>query len=128
MSKRRVTSVLLFVLPIAFGVAWAHHSTANFDMTKQLTVAGVVTSFEFMNPHSLIKLDVTGADGAANNYSVFATSRSVLIRYGWRPESVKPGDKITVTGALDRQDPHHMYLLKITFADGKEWGRDEIAQ
>jgi len=59
---------------------------------------------------------------------VFLTSRSVLLRYDWRPTSIKLGDTITITGAPDRTDPLHMYLLKIRFADGAEWGRDEILQ
>lgn len=124
----RTARYIVFAIAAWCGLALAHHSTANFDMTKKVTITGTATAFDFMNPHSLIKLDVRDDRGEIRHYSVFATSRSVLIRYGWRPESIRAGDTITVNGALDREDATHMYLLKIKFADGKEWGRDEIAQ
>ena len=49
-----------------------------------------------------------------------------LLRYGWRPNSVKVGDTISIEGWPDRTNPHYLYMLKIRFADGTEWSRDEI--
>ena len=109
------------------GPALAHHSTANFDSDKTTTVTGIVSYVSFTNPHSFIDMDVAGADGA-KQYKVFATSKVALLRYGWRPDSVKPGDRITIEGRPDRVDPTQLYLLRITFADGSVWSRDEILQ
>jgi L-ascorbate metabolism protein UlaG (beta-lactamase superfamily) len=107
--------------------AVAHHSTANFDSGRTTTVSGVVTYVSFTNPHSFIDMNVTAAEGV-KPYKVFATSKVALLRNGWRPDSVKPGDTITIEGRPDRTDPTQLYLLRITFADGSKWSRDEILQ
>jgi hypothetical protein len=117
----------LSMLLVVAGSALAHHSTANFDSDKTTTVTGVVSYVSFTNPHSFIDMDVAGADGT-KQYKVFATSKVALLRYGWRPDSVKPGDRITIEGRPDRTDPTQLYLLRITFADGSLWSRDEILQ
>ena len=125
-----MTARLLACLPVLLalaGPAVAHHSTANFDSDKTTTVTGVVSYVSFTNPHSFIDMDVADAAGTTQ-YKVFATSKVALLRYGWRPDSVKPGDKITIEGRPDRTDPTQLYLLRITFADGTAWSRDEILQ
>jgi len=114
------------LLALAQPVA-AHHSTANYDSDKTAKVTGVVTYVSFTNPHSFIDMDVTATDGT-KQYKIFATSKVALLRYGWRPDSVKPGDAITVEGRPDRTDATQLYLLRITFADGTAWSRDEILQ
>ena len=109
--------------------AFAHHSTANFDRSMQIEITGVVTRFQFSNPHSLIQMDVVNdASGETQSYSVFATSRVVLLRYGWRPESIAPGETIRITGHPDFDNPHFVYLTGIRFADGSEWSRNEILE
>lgn len=115
------------------GTAFAHHSTANFDRTKEQTITGTVTYFGFTNPHSFIDIDAPASAGAApaaatqgtsaEPYKVFAPGRVLLVRYDWLPTDVKPGDKVTVTGYPDRKNPHFMYLARITFASGKVWTR-----
>lgn len=123
---RRALACLAVLLAIA-GPAAAHHSTANFDSDKTTKVTGVVSYVSFTNPHSFIDVDVKGADGVTQ-YKVFATSKVALLRYGWRPDSVKAGDTITIEGRPDRTDPTQLYMLRITFADGTAWSRDEILQ
>ncbi len=124
--KTRLLAGLSLLLALA-GPAGAHHSTANFDSDTTTTVTGVVSYVSFTNPHSFIDMDVKGADGT-KQYKVFATSKVALLRYGWTPDSVKPGDRITIEGRPDRTDPTQLYLLRITFADGTVWSRDEILQ
>lgn len=126
MKIRRFFGCVSVLLALAAPVA-AHHSTANFDSDKTTTVTGVVSYVSFTNPHSFIDMDVVGA-GGAKQYKVFATSKVALLRYGWTPDSVKPGDTITIEGRPDRTDPTQLYLLRITFADGTKWSRDDILQ
>lgn len=106
-------------------LAFAHHSTANFDRTREQTVTGVVTYFGFTNPHSFIDLNGAVEGGAVEPYKVFAPGRVLLVRYDWLPNDLKAGDTVTITGYPDRKDPHFMYLSRITFASGKVWKRDE---
>ncbi|RYZ64398.1 MAG: hypothetical protein EOP08_09075 [Proteobacteria bacterium] len=114
---------LLLTAPLAV----AHHSTANFDQTKEQTITGVVSYFAFTNPHSYIDLEATAdpQSGKAEPYKVFAPGRVLLIRYDWLLPDLKAGDKVTITGAPDRKDPHFMYLKSITFASGKVWQRSQ---
>jgi hypothetical protein len=125
MKTRRLGCLVALLTLVA--PAYAHHSTANFDSDKTTTVTGVVSYVSFTNPHSFIDMDVAGVDGV-KEYKVFATSKVALLRYGWRPDSVKAGDKITIEGRPDRTDPTQLYMLRITFADGTAWSRDEILQ
>jgi len=122
---RRFVYVSIFAA-LAWPVA-AHHSTANFNSDTTTKITGIVSYVSFTNPHSFIDMDVAAAEGA-KKYKVFATSKVALLRYGWRPDSVKAGDTITIEGRPDRTDPTQLYMLRITFADGSAWSRDDILQ
>lgn len=125
-SLRIAARHLAVVLVLTFvGPALAHHSVSNFDQDKRSQITGVVAYVSFTNPHSYFDIDVKGERGA-EKYKVFATSKVALLRYGWRPDSVKVGDTISIEGWPDRTNPHYLYMLKIRFADGTEWSRNEI--
>jgi hypothetical protein len=114
----------------AASAAQAHHSTANynFDVPARQTITGTVTYWSFSNPHSFIDVDVKGEDGVVKPYKIFLTSRVVLQRYGWRPDSLKAGDEVEIEGSPDRQLPSELYLQRIVFPDGHEWRRDEVTE
>ena len=117
---------VLLALLLMGRVTTAHHSTANFDQSKEQTISGVVSYFGFTNPHSYIDLQATdAASGKEEPYKVFAPGRVILVRYDWLLTDLKAGDKVTVTGYPDRKDPHFMYLTRITFASGKVWQRNQ---
>jgi Family of unknown function (DUF6152) len=119
----RSYKLLLSLLMLGAVTAAAHHSTANFDKSKEQTITGTVKFFGFVNPHSFMDVDVTDAAGKTELYKVFAPGRVLLVRYNWKPGDMNAGDAITITGNPDRTDPHFMYLLKVKFANGKEWVR-----
>ncbi len=120
------TTILTMVLLVMATAAPAHHSTANFDHSKEQTISGVVTYFGFTNPHSYIDLEVKDPQtGKVEAYKVFAPGRVLLVRYDWLLTDLKSGDTVTVMGYPDRQDPHFMYLARVTFASGKVWQRDQ---
>jgi hypothetical protein len=75
--------------------ALAHHSASIFDHQKQLTLSGTVKVFQFTNPHCWIQLLVSAGDGTAE-WSIEMGSPAHLIRSGWKRNTLKPGDKITV--------------------------------
>ncbi len=122
----RLCAILVAVFCLTLP-ALAHHSTSNFDQKLTTKITGVVSYASFTNPHSYFDMDVKGKNGV-EKYKVFATSKVALLRYGWRPDSVKAGDTISIEGHPDREDPHLVYMLRIKFADGTEWSRDEIQQ
>lgn len=121
----RMIKLLIPILALAGAAAMAHHSTANFDKTKEQTITGTVKYFGFTNPHSFIDVDVTDASGKTEAYKVFTPGRVLLVRYDWKPGDLKAGDKVTISGNPDREDHHFMYLLRVKFASGKEWVRGQ---
>ena len=76
--------------------AFAHHSFAAFDDSKQVTLKGTVREFQWTNPHSWLQLNVVDADGKTTEWSVEMLSPNVLRRMGWTKSSVKSGDEVTV--------------------------------
>jgi hypothetical protein len=75
----------------------AHHSFAVFDMSTEKTITGVVSKFEWTNPHTFIFVDVTNDKGVTETWAIEGMSPNYLGRRGWSKTSVKPGDKITMT-------------------------------
>jgi hypothetical protein len=82
---------------MAIGVAaYAHHSFAAFDITKQQTVTGTVNKVEWTNPHIWLWIDVPNAKGGVDTFGFEGMSPNFLERRGWRRTTLKAGDKITV--------------------------------
>jgi hypothetical protein len=105
------------------GVAAAHHGIANFDLNKDVALSGTVAELAFVNPHSWLYVNVTGADGAKVVWKCEMRAATVLRRSGWSDAMFAPGTQVTVTGAPDRHDPNTCYLGTITFADGTSMNR-----
>lgn len=84
---------------LASAAALAHHSfSAEFDVGRPVDITGTVTELEWTNPHAWIHLDVTDAQGATQAWSVELLGINALIRSGISPKTVKPGDRLTITG------------------------------
>jgi len=81
---------------VAAGPALAHHSFAMFDQSKKVTVQGTVKDFRWSNPHVFIQLLVKNDAGIEEEWSIEMTSPEHLARVGWRPGTLKAGDKITL--------------------------------
>ena len=99
--------------------AVAHHSTAEFDYTKQVTIKGMVKEVQWTNPHSYIQLLVDGTGSEKTQWSVEIGSPSLNIGMGWRKNSVKPGDVVTMSLSPARNGSPYGTLRTLTFADGK---------
>ena len=85
-----------FAMLLAACAALAHHSFAMFDQTKTLTLQGAVKELRWTNPHVFIQVLVKNAKGAEDEWSIEMTSPEHLSRTGWRPGTLKPGDKVTL--------------------------------
>jgi Family of unknown function (DUF6152) len=101
------------------GVAQAHHSGAAFDPTKPVTLSGKVTKVEWLNPHARFYIDVKGADGATVNWNIELPSPNTLMRKGWRRDSLKTGDQITVLAAPARDHQDIAVAEMVTDAVGR---------
>ena len=76
--------------------ALAHHSFAMFDQSKSVTLDGTVKDFRWTNPHVFIQLLVKTEGGSEEEWSIEMTSPEHLARVGWRPVTLKTGDKVTL--------------------------------
>jgi hypothetical protein len=102
--------------------AFAHHSGAMFDRTKQVELVGVVKAFQWTNPHSW--LQVEAPDGANTaEWSIECGSPNTLARGGWRPTSFKPGDRVTVRINPMRDGAKGGVFVGASLADGKTLGK-----
>ena len=98
----------------------AHHSfAAEYDADKPIKIQGKVTKVEFINPHSWIHVDVTGADGKVTNYACETAPPNGLYRLGWTKSSVKIGDEVIVEGALAKDGATLINVKAVTTADGR---------
>jgi hypothetical protein len=95
---------LIATLLIAAVPAQAHHSfPAQYDITKPVTLKGTITKVEWTNPHIYIYIDVTDAKtGALVNWALELGGPNTLLRLGWKRDSLKTGDVITIEGSLAR--------------------------
>jgi diphthamide biosynthesis methyltransferase len=102
------------------GPIFAHHGTAAYETTQETTVKGTVTDFEFINPHTLIFLDVKNEKGDVEHWQVDAQSPNQLTRDGWTKNSLKPGDQIAVTGFRAKNHSNILRFLKVVLPNGRE--------
>jgi hypothetical protein len=100
----------------------AHHSfEAEYDFNKTMTLTGTVTKMEWMNPHAHFYVDVKGADGKVTNWNLELGALPVLIKQGWRKDSLKPGDAVTVEGYLPKDGTKAMgNARRVTLPGGKQ--------
>ena len=99
--------------------ATAHHSAAMFDLTKTETVQGVVKEYQWTNPHGFLFVTVQDPAGKAVEYSIELTSPNLLMRRGWRPSSLKTGDKVTFAINPFRDGVRGGRVVSVTTPDGK---------
>jgi len=98
----------------------AHHSfEAEYDFNKTLKVTGTVTKLEWMNPHARFYLDVTDENGKVTNWNFELGPIVILVRQGWRKDSLKPGDQVTVEGYLAKDGTALANARRVTLADGR---------
>jgi hypothetical protein len=99
----------------------AHHSiSAEFDQSKPVSFTGVVTKVEWTNPHIYTHVEAKDADGKVVVYKVEGGPPNSLFRQGWRKDSLKVGDTVTVSG-IRAKIPTSMNIgvATITTADGR---------
>ena len=112
-------ALLIAAVPVA-----AHHAlAAQYDMDKPVEISGTLKKMEFINPHSMLHLDVTGADGKVTTWVFQTTNAGTLRGKGLArsgPGSLEVGAKYTVKGFAARNGNSMGFLRVLVFPDGKE--------
>ena len=118
----RLARLCLFVvslLLVSASIAGAHHSfSAVYDDKRTIAVTGIVTEFRFVNPHALMAMEVTDDAGKVVKWTVEFAGRLNLSEVGWTADSIKSGERITVTGNPAHSIPARLSFLRIVRADG----------
>jgi hypothetical protein len=121
MRTYKKASVLAMGLLLAIP-AVAHHSFAMFDTSRQTTLTGTVTAFQWTNPHAYIEIDVPDETGAVKHWSIEMGSPSILLPGGWKHNTLKAGDKITVMANPMRNGDPGALLVQANLPDGRKLG------
>ena len=100
--------------------ALAHHSfAAEYDAKKPVKLMGTITKVELVNPHGWVYIDVKNTDGKTENWGCETGAPNALIRRGWKRDTLKAGDMITVDGFRAKDGSTTMNARSVTFANGK---------
>jgi hypothetical protein len=116
--KVALATVLAGALGFA-GVAGAHHSYAMFDMSKTVTFEGTVKEFQWTNPHAWIEVLVSTPEGP-KQYSLEGNNLRVLTGAGWKFNTLKAGDKVTIEMHPLRDGRAGGSLASATLPDGRK--------
>ncbi len=103
--------------------ASAHHSFGFYDMNKSAEIDGVVSQFEWANPHCWLFVAVNSPSGPAVTYGFEMRSPGEMLRAGWKKNSIKVGDKIKVSFRPMRDGSHAGLLTSAKDASGAFIGR-----
>jgi Family of unknown function (DUF6152) len=108
-------AVLCVAAPLA-----AHHSfAAEYDGTKPVVLTGKVSKVEWVNPHSWVYIDVADASGKVVTWACETAPPNALYRQGWRRDSLKNGDQVTIDGFLAKDGSPTMNATSVKMADGR---------
>ena len=114
----------LFVALAVWAASWpaaAHHSfAAEYDREKPVTLVGTVTKIEWMNPHVYFYIDVADPAGTVAHWAIEGGAPNSLYRAGWRKDSLKVAESVTVHGYLARDGSKLANMRTAILADGRE--------
>jgi hypothetical protein len=111
---RRIISTFAAAVILAGVPALAHHAIDGiYDSNKRVTVEGVVTRFQFVHPHPFVRIEVKGPSGKAQLWMLEMDNRGELVELGFDTQTLKPGDRIRVTGSSARSRPRSLYIRSL---------------
>jgi hypothetical protein len=118
---RKASVVFAAVLMMATAQLSAHHSvSAEFDAAKPIKFTGTITRVEWTNPHIYTHVQVKEPDGKVTEYRVEGGPPNSLFRQGWRKDSIKAGETVTVSGIRAKnQESMNVGQATITMSDGR---------
>jgi len=99
----------------------AHHAFSPvYDEKRTVTIEGVVTEFRFVNPHSMMTMEVRDDGGAVTRWVVEFAGRLNLSEVGWTADSIKAGERVSVTGNPTWDKMSRLFFRRLVRPDGTE--------
>lgn len=118
MKRLRLFAALC--LALAPAAAGAHHSfAAQYDANQPITLDGVITKVEWMNPHTYFYVDVADDKGKVVTWAVEGGAPNVLYREGWKPTSLKKGDRVSILGSRAKNGSNQINATSFKLPDGR---------
>lgn len=118
-ATRQRISAAVFSAALLLGIpAFGHHSIATYDLVHGTILEGVVTDFVWENPHAHIYLDLA-AENEVEHWTVELESPKVLRQLGWDKDTLKKGDRISVTGGRAKNGDFDLRASYIQMPDGR---------
>jgi hypothetical protein len=114
----RVRLTTLFMLLLVAGPASAHHSNSAFYVEKIIELKGIVTKFEWINPHTFVSITVDDVKGTKVDWTIEGRAPGVLRRAGWERDTLKVGENITVFCSRAKDDSHVCLTARVVKGDG----------
>lgn len=111
--------ILIALFALAAADARAHHSDAGLDLDRAIAIDGVVTGYYWRNPHVYFTVATAGTNTDDVEWRLQMTSVAALMRMGWDEETLRPGDRVSVTAFPAANGRPYAKLESITHADGR---------
>src|SRR5580693_5338233 len=113
------SAALLLLAGLCAAQAFAHHSfAAEFDSKKPVELKGTLIELEWVNPHAWIHMEVKDETGKVSKWDCELGSPNLLMRSGWRRDSLKKGDLIIVNGSAAKDGSNLANAKTVKLADG----------
>ena len=117
MKSLRVVAILVGVA-ICPATALPHHSNVAYEVTKVITITGVVKGFDWVNPHTWLHVVVDDGKGGKVEWACEGRAPGVLNRAGWSRSILKPGETVTVDMSPAKDGSKVSIIARVTKADG----------
>jgi len=130
MRHRCAVVLVAATLVVVAGSVSAHHSVSGqYDASRPLTLTGVISKVDWINPHIYLHLDVKEKDGAVTTWTLSTLPTAMMRRAGLTKDSLQgqPGEVVTINAIAARDETKKLgWISKITYADGHhvQLGRD----
>jgi hypothetical protein len=118
MNRAVVTSLVLSAAFVCARPVESHHSNVAYEVTKVITVTGVVKEFQWVNPHTWLYLTVDDGKGGKVEWAAEGRAPGVLLRAGWTRSSLKAGETVTVDMSPAKNGSRTSIIARVTRADG----------
>ena len=118
--RSKCLGILAVVAVFGMAPALGHHGQAAYFTTTIVTVKGIVSDFQFKNPHVILELDVKDGQGNVQKWQGELTSPNRLVRAGWNAHSVKSGDEMTISGYRAKSGANSLWITKVVLSNGQE--------
>jgi predicted component of type VI protein secretion system len=128
MMRDVVTSVVLVGVLLFATPAHSHHSNVAYEVTKVVTITGVVKEFRWVNPHTWLHMMVDDGKGGKVEWQVEGRAPGVLLRAGWTKTSLKPGEKVTVDMSPAKDGSNVGIIARVTKEDGTILSNQPVLQ